>query len=149
MNSDSDFPEITIDQDRVPVNLNEAVDIIKNGLSPEAIKWMESSSPHETHFGLGMYIRNAWSLWNPDTLIVKWFEGKYGLTHADDISGIILDCVWQDIKNQPRRDEQLAKDNKIYWEVLEKAEKDGMNVNITINYDGTIKIEPEDNKNEK
>jgi hypothetical protein len=44
---------------------------------------------------LGMLLRNDWSLWEKDTMpLVKWFNER-GITHADDISAIILRSIWR------------------------------------------------------
>lgn len=42
------------------------------------------------HFNYGQWLRNRLDLWNPDNKIVKWFNKQYRLTHADDISSIII-----------------------------------------------------------
>jgi hypothetical protein len=40
---------------------------------------------------------------------LKWYEQNFGLTHAHDISGLILDCLWQDVNGRPRRTGVIVK----------------------------------------
>jgi len=108
---------MTINEDKVPINLEEALILLKEGLSKTDIKLLKEPKfvPAQLHFSLGMALRNAWSLWETDTILVKWFKQKYGIEHADDISGIILDCLHKDIIGKPRRDEELAKQYLDHW----------------------------------
>lgn len=107
-----------IPSDIVPINLDESVMILKDHLTEEDIKEIQrpTSVSTQCHFSMGMMIRNEWSLWEQDTVLVRWFQGKYGLTHADDISGIILECLWNDVRGEPRRDKILAEQFKKHWE---------------------------------
>jgi hypothetical protein len=83
---------MTLSEDAVPCNLEEALDMLISGASPEDIKVIKSHSAEHmssaVHFGFGIAIRNNWSLWEKDTPLVNWFKG-IGITHADDMSGII------------------------------------------------------------
>lgn len=108
---------MNLNQDKVPVNLEDALTILKEGLSPEDISELKEPhfSPAQLHHSVGMMLRNEWSLWESDTILVKWFKEKYGIEHADDISGIILDCLWKDTNESPRRDEELAKKYIQHW----------------------------------
>jgi hypothetical protein len=38
--------------------------------------------------------RIVWSLWEKDMPLVKWFNER-GITHADDMSAIILTSIWR------------------------------------------------------
>lgn len=44
----------------------------------------------QVHHSYGRWLRNRLSLWDPDNEIVKWFDSQYNLTHADDLSSIII-----------------------------------------------------------
>ena len=132
--------------DKVPMNLDEAVESIKSEMPPDFIEFVKKSNSSGVHFGLGMQIRNDWSLWDLENPLVKWFDKEYGITHADDISGLILDCVWQDIKGLPRRDREQADKTKKYWDVLRKAEEEGTNISLHIDDDGNVEILPSENK---
>lgn len=111
-----------INQDKVPINLDEAVTILKDGMLPADILEFKKDtfSPHHLHFGLGVMLRNDWSLWDRDTRLVKWFKEKYGIDHADDISGLILDCLYRDIVGLPRREKELARQFLEHWKKQKK-----------------------------
>jgi hypothetical protein len=108
---------MTLNPDKVPINLEDAVCCIKEGMTPadfdEAKK--PTFSPAQLHFSVGRLLRNEWSLWDNETILVKWFKQRYGIDHADDISGLILDCLHRDIIGEPRRDEELAKKYIEHW----------------------------------
>lgn len=82
-----------IDPDRVPRDLDEAVDIIVAGLAPEDRRFFEERSTTALHHTGGRYIRNAWSLWDRETHLVQWFRANLRIGHADDISAVILSSV--------------------------------------------------------
>jgi len=102
--------KMNINQDIVPTTLEEAVNILKNGLSDDDIYEIRNPNfgSNRLHFTMGILIRNEWSLWNKDTILVKWFESIYKLTHADDISKIILECLCNDVRNEPRKDKSMS-----------------------------------------
>ena len=100
-----------LNPDLVPINLEEAIKTIKEGLSQDdliEIKKPEFDAPR-VHFTVGMMLRNEWSLWDKDSILVRWFNENYGIDFADDVSGLILDCLARDIQGLPRRDRELAK----------------------------------------
>jgi len=106
---------MNLNQDKVPVNLEEALVLLKEALSDaekEEIKKMLST---QLHFSLGMYLRNEWSLWDKDSILCMWFLTTYGVNHADDVSGIILECLINDLNGEPRRDKILAEKFIRHW----------------------------------
>lgn len=106
-----------INPDYVPYNLDDAVKTLKEGLTPDDIKEIkkETFDAAKVHFTVGMMLRNEWSLWEKDTILVKWFKKNYGIDHADDLSGLIIDCLVQDVQGKPRRDKELAKRYIDHW----------------------------------
>jgi hypothetical protein len=98
-------------EDRVPATLDEAVALFIEGLSIEDVADITNPKTDaiHAHFTWGMMLRNEWELWNKENRIVMWFKENYGLDHADDISGLILDCVWKDVNVQPRNMAALIK----------------------------------------
>lgn len=83
------------DQDKVPSSIEQAVDMIVDTLDDEdreTIKNMNSSS--SVHHFVGRFLRNSWSLWKNDTPLKRDAVATYGIAHADDISGLILEWVW-------------------------------------------------------
>lgn len=123
-------------EDVVPSNLNEAVSLIRGSLSSLDVVDMqkENFNPTQLHDTFGRYLRNSWSLWEDNTPIKNWFMSEYGISHADDISSIILDCLWRDIKGEPRQDKEMGENFKKYWKKMEES-------NDTI----TFKISPDGN----
>lgn len=108
---------MTINPDKVPVTLDEAVALLKEGLDKSDIAIIKSPKFNSVmlHSNVGMVIRNEWSLWQPDTILIQWFEKTYGIFHADDVSGVILDCLCKDIRGEPRRDKEIAKECIEHW----------------------------------
>lgn len=134
-----------LNPDRIPRNLDEAVELVKESLSESDIKQIKNGlSPIDVHFTFGMNLRNDWSLWDKDNPLVKGFWEVYGIEHADDISGIILDCAWRDILGEKRRERQIAKENKEYWRLLKEAEENKTDLSIEFNKDGTTTIRKSD-----
>jgi hypothetical protein len=114
-----------INPDMVPINLEEAVKTLKEGLTPadfEEIK-KDDFDAAKVHFTVGMMLRNEWSLWDKDSIMVRWFKENYGIEHADDVSGLILDCLVRDVQGLPRRDKELAKRYINHWKSISEQEK--------------------------
>ncbi len=66
------------------------------------------------HFQLGMSLRNDWSLWEKDMPLVKWFNER-GITHADDMSAIILTSIWRRVRGVDLDLEGQIKSYQDYW----------------------------------
>lgn len=102
--------------DVVPHDLDSAVKLIKEALDVDDIQYIkENDNPIVLHHGFGRWLRNEWSLWDRDTILVKWFIDNYQCCHADDLSGLILDALWCDIKGEPRNTENLVARYKEHW----------------------------------
>lgn len=101
--------------DFLPENLDEAVDILLTIFKqtiPEIMEMTEDEFSFSTHFWSAQFIRNSWFLWwypndnlYPDwptepPKLNEWFEG-IGITHADDMSGIIMTTLYRKIHNLP------------------------------------------------
>lgn len=99
----------------VPSTLDEAVIEILSNLSEEDKKNIRNTDSSLHHFSIGMYLRNNWSLWEENTPIKNHFKNVYGLSHADDLSGIILDAVFCDTKGIPRNTNKLVERYKKHW----------------------------------
>lgn len=54
-----------------------------------------------SHFGLGMWMRNNWGLWKGGEL-AKHFN-SIGIYHPDDMSGIILTSYYRHLNGQDRQ----------------------------------------------
>jgi len=110
-----------LNPDVVPINLEEAIKTIKEGLTPEDL--VEIKNPMfdgaRVHHTVGMMLRNEWSLWDKNSVLVQWFKKNYGIDHADDVSGLILDCLVRDVQGLPRRDKALAKRYIQHWKDMQ------------------------------
>jgi hypothetical protein len=106
-----------LNEDKVPITLDEAILFLRESFSKTDIKEIKRPGfdGQGLHFTLGMYLRNNWSLWEKDTKLVQWFKKTYNIDHADDISGIILDSCFRDIRKEPRKDKELAKRYIEHW----------------------------------
>ena len=96
----------------LPESISEAVELLKQFYIKEIdlIKNMtEKEFMSSSHFGAGMFIRNEWYLWwHPNHKYKEWpkeqpklnqeFE-KIGIRHADDMSAILLTCLYRTIAN--------------------------------------------------
>jgi hypothetical protein len=78
---------------RVPVNFEEALDILFKALEPDDIEYFKNYGSDNTHFGLALWCRNNWFLWEPKTELVEWFRNNLGLGHADDMSSILMESL--------------------------------------------------------
>ena len=106
---------MNLNQDRVPINLEEALTLLKEALTPQEKEEVKNMLSTQLHFSLGMHLRNEWSLWDDKSILVTWFKQTYGVDHADDVSGIIMECLINDLTGKPRRDKILAKQFIDHW----------------------------------
>ncbi len=109
----------------IPENLEDCFAELKRMLHPDLVERMKSAPESDLiqyHFGLGMWIRNQWGLWG-ESRLEKYFT-NLGLTHADDMSGTILDSFWRHLNGLPLRlNEQIA-DYETYWRKVEQEGSD-------------------------
>lgn len=106
---------MNLNQDIVPSNLEEAIDILKQSLNPVETSTVKQMTRAGLHMSVGQHIRNAWSLWDKNTILTRWFYKNYGVDHADDISAIIIESMVSDLNNIPRRDKELAQEFIEHW----------------------------------
>ena len=52
------------------------------------------------HFGLGIWMRNNWGLWLPDSRLKQFFDGL-GVRDADSVSSLILASYWRYLNGLP------------------------------------------------
>lgn len=101
-----------------PATLDEAVNLIIKQLDPQEVEFALSHSPCEVHHTFGRYLRNTWGLWQKDSPLATWFREKLEIGHADDMSGIILDCVWKTLQHQPWNLPSQVKKYHRHWKML-------------------------------
>jgi hypothetical protein len=79
----------------IPKNLDESVDELER-LFESNISEIDDMVNRDDmclyHHSTGRHIRNEWGLWHGSEL--KTFLEDAGFTHPDDMSGFILDSLW-------------------------------------------------------
>lgn len=75
----------------------------------------EEEALSSSHFNLGMSIRNLWGLWQEDSDLHKYFKEKYGIWHADDMSGIILTSFHRELNHKEWNVKKQVDFYKKYW----------------------------------
>jgi hypothetical protein len=87
------WPTFLQDNSRLPETVDEAVDrlmMVLDGEQKITIAAMPEEDLLNLHFGLGMAIRNAFGLHDPDSKLLA----ACGVSHPDDASGVIVDALW-------------------------------------------------------
>jgi hypothetical protein len=111
--------------DRIPNNLEECFEILKQELSAEDIEYIKSmDSTAKLHHTLGRRIRNRWGFWSESKL--KEYFKKMGLFHPDDMSGIILKSFHCHLKNKPLNLDEQVKYYQDYWKKAREKYKDNI-----------------------
>lgn len=120
-----------------PKTLDEAIQSLRAELSPEVLKTIQDMPEDQTyrmHDSLGRWIRNEWALWDNGPL-VKWFHDA-GIGHPDDMSGIILTCLWCDMHDVARNLAGQVACYRQYWaDMSEAVKKDGK---VTLQVGGQV-----------
>ena len=100
-----------------PKNLEEAVNyVISNDPSLELEKWAameEDDAVCGIHFHGGMKLRNDLELWH-DSDLAKWFN-TIGITHPDDMSGIIFTSIHRRLNKKERELDKQVKFYQDFW----------------------------------
>ena len=84
-------------------------------------KLTEDIALSEMDFMVGVWIRNEWIRFPKDTTLRYTFH-QMGITHADDMSDIILTCVYRKLNNLPFDIESQVKRCKDYWTPIRECE---------------------------
>jgi hypothetical protein len=108
-----------LDLDSVPATFEEAAKAIAAALSPEAreaaLKLTKPEWTAQVHFGGGMQIRNAFSLWERDTLLDLDFWHRWEIWHGDDKSGMLMSAVYDWLHNKPFDPAGDARSFHMHW----------------------------------
>jgi len=109
---------------KVPNTLEECFEVLKQKLHPDDFKQFKEADEKEAlamaHHGLGRTIRNDWGLWTSvqDTGEVNELASyflKLGLTHPDDMSGMILTSFHRHLNEKELDVEGQVEYYKEYW----------------------------------
>lgn len=104
-----------LDLDRVPSTVAGAVDMIIDALEEPDRRFILSHPSMAVHHTTGRYLRNAWSLWENDSPLKRDAVKVYGIAHADDITGLILEWVWHRMRKLDFDPQQFVKRYHAHW----------------------------------
>jgi hypothetical protein len=115
-------------QNNQPKDLNEAIEYFETSWSKiekENFKALpENEAVTNSHFGVGLWIRNNWIHGNRDTSLISYFH-KLGIFHPDDISSIILTSLHRDLNKTEIGLPAQVESYKAYWKpIIENDEKE-------------------------
>ena len=103
--------KILVHPDSVPMSLEECVDNIKTYLDDTDEKEINAFKRNpfvKEKIGAAVFLKTAWTLSDKDNRLVQWFKTEYGMSHPDDISAMILNCLYCDVKGIPREETKMA-----------------------------------------
>lgn len=100
----------------IPSNLEECFQELHKksfDMDLEEIKSLPEEEMIRLHHTLGRWIRNNWGLWIGSPL--KDYFISLGLSHPDDMSGVILTSFYRHLKGLPLDVEGQIKEYLEYW----------------------------------
>lgn len=103
--------KILVHPDSVPMSLEECIDNLKTYLDEtdsKEIGQFKNNPFSKEKIGAAIFLKAVWSLNDPKNRLVHWFKTELGLTHPDDISGMILYCLFCDVKGVGRKEKTQA-----------------------------------------
>ncbi|KKN37358.1 hypothetical protein LCGC14_0764190 [marine sediment metagenome] len=105
----------------IPKTLDEAIQKLDELFSQKEKDFITSSPESvmiQYHHSTGRWIRNNWGLWaKEDNELKQWFK-KLDITHADDMSGIILKSYWRFKNDKTLSLKDQTQVYKDYWHKL-------------------------------
>ena len=109
----------------IPKNLNECYNELNSMFDKKLIEEIKTKTEKEfttdSHFGIGLWIRNNWGLWKGSRLY-NFFKIN-GVIHPDDMSGIILTSYHRELNGIEIQLEKQIKYYQDYWEKQKKNKK--------------------------
>lgn len=88
-------------QDEMPATVDEAVSCLADTLPAESLDQLKALAEKDiinTHFGLGMYVRNHFGLWNRESRIMQDAKQRFNITDEDDVSAEIIRLLWDRLR---------------------------------------------------
>lgn len=85
-----------------PRTIDEAVDRLRADLSADALATVAGMSEDDLgdcHFGLGMYIRNEFGLWQQGSALLQDCMKGDVYIHPDDASMLIVRALWTRLRH--------------------------------------------------
>ena len=101
-----------------PKTYEGALDCLDRNLTPEMKSELKKPKGSVmAHFGLGMFLRNNWGLWQGGDLAKDM--NRLGFTHPDDMSGTILEGYGARLNGMPFDLANKAAEYRAYWTKLQ------------------------------
>jgi hypothetical protein len=94
-------------------------DIVARHLPDESrIAILKMETPDEMsalHHTAGMSLRNGLGLWKEDSTLSRYFQGRFGVYHADDMSGMIFEALWHRVHGIPYDPHPTVERYRKHW----------------------------------
>lgn len=109
-----------------PSTLQEAIDLASGLQTKKCLEDLKRTKENDAllHHGLGRCLRNEWKLWEPDSVLPKYFKNKLGIIHADDMSGLIIKGMLAKIRNEKFDIDVEVEEYKEHWKDEPVSEHD-------------------------
>lgn len=111
-------PRGTLNLQPVPRSLEEAVEALVTVLTPIERDFILRMSRPLAQKGLGFLARQQWNLSDPDSPLVRWFIEHCGVSHAQDLSALLMDALWSRLHEEPAQTQELADRLQQEWRGL-------------------------------
>jgi len=109
----------------IPKNLDEAILCLEKSLSEKEITYLKGITEdffiNSEHHRLGREIRNNWGIWSGSEL-AEYFK-SIGISHPDDISGIILKSFIRHIQGKDIHLKEQIEYYQKYWEIQKENDE--------------------------
>ncbi len=109
----------------IPATLNDSFryldSLFSDSTKLEIRSMQELEFSSSMHFGLGMWMRNNWGLWQGTSNLYHFFIKK-GIWHADDMSGIILRSYYRHLTGKKIKLAHQFRKSKKYYKKAKKKE---------------------------
>lgn len=83
-------------------------------------KLPEEEAVTMAHHGIGRHLRNKEGMWDPKSPASKAFH-EIGITHPDDMSGILLTCAHRIINRKPCNLREQVAYYQRWWNAIENG----------------------------
>jgi len=97
-----------------PTTLEEAIELLHGGLTGEEVDAIYEEPSEAWHNSVGRDLRNSWGLWARSPLAIH-IMNHYGLGHADDMSGLILEGLRLKVRGEYFSPDLVAQVDKDFW----------------------------------
>lgn len=103
-----------INPDSVPSTVESAALHLAESLADDDREQLRAGQELD-HFDAGLSIRNSWSIWEPDSPLKRDAVAKYGIAHADDVSGLIRAWAVAIVRGEPFDPVVLCDQYRDHW----------------------------------